>query len=196
MGKKLELIGKKFGKLLVLEEAESKRFKKSVVSMWKCICDCGKITITYGSELNKGKVLSCGCYHRESVRKESGAGGLSDLFSGYKRNAKKRQLEFSLTKDQFKLITSQNCYYCNKPPLQKNYTHYERSAEAIEHETYIYNGIDRIDSSIGYILDNCIPCCGLHNFMKSNYSQKEFLEAISSVYEFRINLNREVAGVQ
>ena len=44
------------------------------------------------------------------------------------------------------------------------------------------NGIDRIDSNIGYIKENCVSCCWTCNKMKNNFSQKEFLEKINKIY--------------
>jgi hypothetical protein len=51
------LIGKKFGKLTVIEFAEINKHKKS---MWKCRCDCGKEVIVLGSHLVSGHTVSCG----------------------------------------------------------------------------------------------------------------------------------------
>jgi hypothetical protein len=43
-------------------------------------------------------------------------------------------------------------------------------------EVYIYNGIDRVDSNIGYTLENCVPCCEAVNRMKMDLSKEEFIE--------------------
>lgn len=53
----LQLLGQKFGKLTVLEELPAKNQQ----SYWRCQCDCGNIIETYGTYLNTGIVLSCGC---------------------------------------------------------------------------------------------------------------------------------------
>jgi hypothetical protein len=47
---------------------------------------------------------------------------------------------------------------------------------------YVYNGIDRIDSSIGYVIENCISCCGRCNVAKMSESQQDFLSWIDRVY--------------
>ena len=44
------------------------------------------------------------------------------------------------------------------------------------------NGIDRVDSSKGYTLDNCVPCCSICNTMKLNYTLQEFSDHITKVY--------------
>ena len=53
------LIGKIFGKLKVIEELSEK--DKYGYKQWKCLCECGNITISNTNALNSGKKLSCGC---------------------------------------------------------------------------------------------------------------------------------------
>ena len=57
------LIGKRFGKLTVIERTENyiAPSKKYQLSQWKCICDCGKETVVTGSNLKRGNTTSCGC---------------------------------------------------------------------------------------------------------------------------------------
>lgn len=58
MTKMISLTGKRFGKLLVLERAES---SNSGRTRWRCKCDCGSETIVDGFLLRNGKTKSCGC---------------------------------------------------------------------------------------------------------------------------------------
>lgn len=58
MGKLVDLTGKRFGRLTVIEQAG--RTKNGRVK-WKCICDCGKEAIVAGSCLTSGHTKSCGC---------------------------------------------------------------------------------------------------------------------------------------
>lgn len=62
MGKKIDLTGQKFGRLLVLEEA-APRFTPSGIkrTMWKCQCNCGNIKEVDGNHLRSGHTSSCGC---------------------------------------------------------------------------------------------------------------------------------------
>lgn len=46
-----------------------------------------------------------------------------------------------------------------------------------------HNGIDRVDSSKGYTLDNCVPCCSKCNYAKHEMSVEEFKEYITNVYQ-------------
>lgn len=56
----LNLIGKKYGKLTVIERSKYKLPYSDSVA-WICKCDCGKIVITTTSALNSGNTQSCGC---------------------------------------------------------------------------------------------------------------------------------------
>lgn len=58
MGKTIDLIGKKFGRLTAIERLENNSRGGTV---WKCKCDCGNIKIADGERLRLGKVKSCGC---------------------------------------------------------------------------------------------------------------------------------------
>lgn len=62
MGKKLDLVGQRFNRLAVLEEAGRDKHKNV---LWKCKCDCGSEIIVCGGSLRRGLTQSCGCYHRE-----------------------------------------------------------------------------------------------------------------------------------
>lgn len=57
---KVDLIGQRFGKLIVTERIGPNRFRGI---LWQCKCDCGGSTRAMTSDLRKGKVRSCGCSH-------------------------------------------------------------------------------------------------------------------------------------
>lgn len=63
MPKIIDLTGKKFGKLIVLERDFSKKGKNSY---WKCLCECGNETSVLFSSLTRGQTTSCGCNRRKS----------------------------------------------------------------------------------------------------------------------------------
>ena len=69
MSKALELIGKRFGRLLVISRAENYQNPSGgTASMWNCTCDCGKQCVCRGSHLTGGKIVSCGCHGIQAVR--------------------------------------------------------------------------------------------------------------------------------
>ena len=46
------------------------------------------------------------------------------------------------------------------------------------------NGIDRVDSSKGYTLENSVPCCKYCNIAKHTMTSTEFYAWVRRVYEF------------
>lgn len=67
MPSKVELIGKRFGKLVVIAEGGKNRHGRY---MWICHCDCGATTHPIpGNRLMQGVTTSCGCWRREQTRK-------------------------------------------------------------------------------------------------------------------------------
>lgn len=63
MGKLIDLTGKKFGRLTVIERTENNH-RGNV--MWKCICECGNEKIVSRNCLNQGITKSCGCLLKEA----------------------------------------------------------------------------------------------------------------------------------
>ena len=78
MANKVDLTGKRFGRLVVLEQAEYHIDKKGrKIRMWKCKCDCGNETIVRHGGLQRGTTTSCGCFHKEIVGSLNRTHGLS-----------------------------------------------------------------------------------------------------------------------
>lgn len=64
------LIGHKYGRLLVVAQADDKiQSDGKHRIMWKCICDCGNTKIVGGSDLKSGNTTSCGCFKKELFSK-------------------------------------------------------------------------------------------------------------------------------
>ena len=71
--KKINLIGQRFGRLLVISEAD--RDKQQRVK-WLCRCDCGVEKVVQGRDLRRGKTKSCGCLNREVSAERNTTHGL------------------------------------------------------------------------------------------------------------------------
>lgn len=61
-GNKKDLIGKRFGRLIILEQ-----FTKNGKGYSKCLCDCGNIKEVRNDNLKNNSTISCGCYHKEII---------------------------------------------------------------------------------------------------------------------------------
>lgn len=67
MSKLKNLTGKPFGRLRVVERAEN---SKTGETRWKCICSCENKTecIVRATDLQRGRVQSCGCIRKEKLK--------------------------------------------------------------------------------------------------------------------------------
>ncbi|MCQ2536246.1 MAG: hypothetical protein MJ110_04665 [Lachnospiraceae bacterium] len=65
-----DLTGQRFGKLVVLERAESRMISNHLYIFWKCRCDCGKTIEVRAAALTRTKVptRSCGCLRTHDLR--------------------------------------------------------------------------------------------------------------------------------
>lgn len=73
MSKLVDLTGQRFGRLVVIKQAES----KDKNSAWLCKCDCGNYSVASAPNLKSGSTRSCGCGVVESTIKRSTTHGES-----------------------------------------------------------------------------------------------------------------------
>lgn len=82
----------------------------------------------------------------------------------YEWNSRRNNREFSISFDQFVSVININvCYYCGSKD--------ERL------------GLDRVDSSVGYTLQNVVACCRRCNVAKNDMSQSDFIRLCSNVHK-------------
>jgi hypothetical protein len=166
-----DLTGMRFGMLVVKYRSLTPETTKRRSSYWYCECDCGKATVTSSDGLKSGHVKSCGCKSKLPY----GEATLNRIIDGYKKSAKERGLSYNLTREEFKEITSKNCYYCDNTPGNI------RNARNRNNGGYTFTGIDRLDSNYGYEIWNVVPSCFLCNKMKTNLPLEVFLSHIQKI---------------
>lgn len=186
-----DYINRVFGRLTVISLVDPiKDSDDKYRTAYLCHCSCGNDLIVSRHHLqNKSGRRSCGCLNDENRSKL----GLSkrklppDLASG-KVLYEKAYSDGNISFKDFCRISKLNCFYCDKEPSNSHnkYLHRDKwgknSDFAKENGTFIYNGLDRIDSSRGHDLDNVVPCCFQCNRSKSDKSLDEFGEWICHVY--------------
>lgn len=181
-------IGMRFGRLTVKEQVESEKRKDGhgTFTKYLCECDCGKSFITRKNNLINKITRSCGCLLSETIKnrayssshKEEGLAGLLRVYRAYKKSAEKRTYPFTLTLEQFKILTKSNCFYCGMAPSTLATTGNSFS-------NYTYNGVDRKNNKLGYELENCVTCCKTCNLAKHTKTFDEFMEWINQLIKFR-----------
>lgn len=68
MGKtKLDLVGKRFGRLTVISECNPRKYQSGTKSRFLCRCDCGALHYAQGSSLVSSSIQSCGCLRNEKA---------------------------------------------------------------------------------------------------------------------------------
>lgn len=166
MATALDLLGKKFGSLTVLSRVGNKTVS-GYSYKWLCQCECGRTCTPRGPTLINGTSTSCGgCRWKYRAFRQ--------ILAEYKVGAKRRKLNWELSDEQFRKLTSSPCYYTGRLPDK---------TRSFGNDSYTHNGIDRIDSSKGYTLENCVPCCSDVNYAKLNMGYSEFIKLCEEVVE-------------
>ena len=88
---------------------------------------------------------------------------MDSQYSVYKISANSKQLEFNLTKGDFMEMVVDQCYYCG----------------IVQEKGF--NGVDRLDSSEGYIMSNCVSCCQMCNYIKGSLGPTIFMNRIEHI---------------
>ena len=174
---RIDLKGKRFGKLKVLRYVDTNIYGKS---RWACKCDCGNEAIVVGESLRQGYTKSCGCLSKLP----DGESAFNFAYSQYVVRARNDNLSFKLSRKFFRRLVQQNCYYCGCPPTNK----LKRRGRG---SYFICNGLDRIDNKKGYTKDNVVPCCFICNVAKRHYSLDKFVNWIGNLVKNYSDLKRK-----
>ena len=173
--------GQSTGAFIVIKKLPSKQYTKVKAGMWEVEC----INCKSRKELTTSQVKSyssCGCKQYENKTKPKGSGKktpngtnvfVNMLISIYKSNAKKRDIYYGLSYNDFSSIINSPCVYCgdaNENILKKS-----------RYKDFAYTGIDRVDNEIGYTKNNTVPCCEFCNKAKLNKSEDYFKQKIMKI---------------
>lgn len=176
-------LGKKFGRLTVIEDAgvTAKNNKRLV----KCLCDCGIEKIIKLSLLRNGNTKSCGCFRKEiaipktkiiqNIMIERGLWESDDLVATAKKIWNQRYNDGDISFNEFLSLSKQDCFYCGKSPSNNALTRKENY--------FTYNGLDRVDNKQGHNKNNVVPCCYYCNISKSDRTSEDFLIWIKTLYK-------------
>lgn len=179
----LDITNERYGSLVAIERGETKVYPSGQRRvLWKFKCDCGNEVLKTLFDIRRGDTKSCGCVKKKRAEDgiyilPDGESSFNALYDVYKKRAEKNNMDFTITKELFRHITKSNCHYCGQEPNQKHLANKNSNGH------YIYNGIDRIDSSIGYIGSNILPCCKQCNFSKRDLSYGDFIQWLKKAHE-------------
>ena len=176
-------IGTMFGSLTVIGPLQSMsrgRYK------YQCRCSCGATQDMWSYNINRNKTCKKCVSH---YMKPPGEGSFRILFNKTKHSAQIRHIVVEITYNEFKTIVAGNCFYCDSPPRDYNPYINQQTGKLVLGRTAFMatrawikaNGIDRLDNSIGYTVENCVPCCAQCNTMKMDYTLDEFINHIYAI---------------
>lgn len=177
MGKWKDLAGMQFGRLTATSYIG--KIAGKTHGYWECKCSCGVVKNIRTQSLLRNHNPSCGCRKKEvdKVRPAIpfGEAVLNKLYNQSRRNAQIKNIFYELTKEEYRNIVQNNCIYCGELPKE--------NWNPNSNGYFLGNGIDRVNNSVGYVLNNCVPCCGVCNVMKMTNTVDEWLSHMVKILE-------------
>ena len=149
VGKVIPMIGKRFGRLTVIAEAERPKGKSNC--FWICRCDCGTITKPInGSMLRSGNTKSCGCYRDDVTAERSRKHGkyktrIYQIWVGMKHRC------YNSNSRKYNMYGGRGITVCDE--WKSSFEAFEKWALSNGYEEHLT--IDRIDVNGNYCPENC-----------------------------------------
>lgn len=103
-------------------------------------------------------------YNKVSMKKYKDS--IKGRFSKLNTNARARGFMVGINLEEFTKIIGSPCYLCGDKGIM---------------------GVDRYDNSLGYLLENCRPCCRRCNVMKNDMSIDDFYRHVHKITQQFLN---------
>lgn len=127
-------------------------------------CKKTKHAKQFGTSRNEKDGVTHNCSECRKLQWDKHKDDLKIRYGSYRRSARRRNIEFSISLEEFDCLTLKKCSYCGT--INK------------------YNGIDREDNNLGYVTNNCVACCSTCNTMKWQLSKEKFVHHIRKILLF------------
>jgi len=149
MSKRIDLVGKKFCRLTVLEFSHKDKFLKSY---WLCKCDCGNEKVVEQYHLRGGRIRSCGCL-KKSLGKNKHLYGTSFYYCW----ALMKQRCNNKNNSRYKNYGDRGIKVCDKWSDFNGFKEdmYKSYCEHIDEFGRKNTSIDRINNNGNYSKENC-----------------------------------------
>ena len=144
-----ELVGQRFGRLTVLQQAPSWNGRRCYI----CLCDCGCVRIHPISRLRSGDMRSCGCLNREVLATRKLVHG--DTWQGGSTPEYRAWLNM-----KGRCYNPKNASYRRYggrglTVIERWRNSFEAFLEDMGRRPSPQHSLDRIDNSLGYFPENC-----------------------------------------
>jgi len=152
MAKKRDLLGLKFGRLLVIKEAGVNKNGKYI---WLCKCDCGNEKLILSQRLINGASQSCGCLHKEQLLKMITKHGMARRVSGklnylYVTWSNIKQRCGNVKNHAYPEYGGRGIFMCER--WVNSFLFF---SEDVGERPSVNHTLDRINNEIGYCPENC-----------------------------------------
>lgn len=136
-------------------------------------CKCGIRWETGSYNWKHGKLRGCNeCSRRRKEEHPFYLGDIQAEVNALKKvSTRKGKLIWSLSDAECERLILSNCEYCGRAPMGGTNSGFVKR-----------NGIDRVNNDLGYIIENCVPCCKDCNRAKRCMTLTEFDEWITLCY--------------
>ena len=181
--RRIDLTGQRFGRLTVTTDTGARNGK----GFWLCVCDCGNEVELYASRLRGSRsrpgVRSCGCLldewrNNQPIKSINDING-TRLYNLYRRAAILRGYKFCLSVTEVAGMILQPCHYCGATGSMSWSLNRKQGGQ----DRISYNGIDRVDNSLGYSISNCVPCCKMCNNIKKAYTLDVLMDWVARIHK-------------
>jgi hypothetical protein len=143
----IEMTGKTFGRLKVINRAPNKGKYKRVA--WYCKCNCGNLTTVIGAYLRNGNTTSCGCFKNSSESKHK-THGLSKKISEYAAWENMKRRCYYTKSNRYEYYGGRGITVCNRWINSFENFYSDMGAKPSKFHT-----LERIDVNKNYDPENC-----------------------------------------
>lgn len=114
--------------------------------------------------------------------------------NGYIQRAKRKKYLWELNQELFEELIFDNCFYCGISPSKvyngritlANKENILSERQKWKEEGWIkFNGVDRMNNSIGYTRNNSVSCCYNCNQAKLDRTMDEFMHWVERLVEHK-----------
>lgn len=149
-------------------------------AFFKCVCG-SEFALRETNSFDGWENVKCpSCKRVERVQPDVGE---RYVMKRIRSDAARSDRVFELEFDWVKKMMHASCHYCGRKDQNRISVKSKVPGEYLIRD-FRYNGLDRINNSLGYTKQNCVPCCFVCNRAKQSMTYEEFMDWIVELTKF------------